>query len=155
MTMENKCSIKLKNRITENYHPEGFLSFTAQTLNDKNLDELAAFANLMERVGISVDITRNQNPETGLSYDFIVMKVDEEQYKAALTRKAGRKPDFNKKYDMYGKCTVGELQEKLKTMTKSDIARELGCPRMTLYRILKNIAENHPDPETSIWHYTS
>jgi len=102
-----------------------------------------------------VDITRNQNPETGLSYDFIVMKVDEEQYKAALTRKAGRKPDFKKKYDMYGKCTVGELQERLKTMTKSDIARELGCPRMTLYRILKNIAENHPDSETSIWHYTS
>ena len=153
--MDNKTQIELNNRITETYQPEGFISFTAQTLNDKKLDELAAFANLMERVGISVDITRNQNPETGLSYDFIVMKVDEEQYKAALTRKAGRKPDFNKKYDMYGKCTVGELQERLKTMTKSDIARELGCPRMTLYRILKNIAENHPDPETSIWHYTS
>jgi len=153
--MENKTSINLKNRINENYHPEGFISLTAQTLNEKNLDELAALAKLMERVGISVEINRNQNLETGLSYDFIVLKVNEEEYRNALTRNAGRKPDFNKKYDMYGKCTVGELQKKLKTMTKSDIAKELGCPRMTLYRILHNISENKPDSETSIWHYTS
>lgn len=153
--MENKTSINLKNRISSDYHPEGLVSFTAQTLNEKNLDELAVFSKLMERVGISLDISRNQNPETGLSYDFIVLKVNEEQYKNALTRKAGRKADFNKKFDMYGKCTVAELQEKLKIMTKSDIAKELGCPRMTLYRILHNISENKPDPETSIWHYTS
>ena len=153
--MENKFLIDLLNRNTGDFQPEGFISFTAQTLSEKNLDELAALANLMERVGISVEVNRNQNPETGLSYDFIVMKVNDEQYKNAITRNAGRKPDFNKKYDMYGKCTVAELQEKLKIMTKSDIAKELGCPRMTLYRILHNIEENKPDPKTSIWHYTS
>ena len=153
--MDNKKAIDLKSRIEDNYHAEGLISITAQTLSDKNLDELAALSKLMERVGVSVEVNRNKNPETGLSYDFIVMKVNKEQYRNAVTRKAGRKPDFDKKYDRYGKCTVRELQEKLKTMTKSDIAKELGCPRMTLYRILRNISENKPDPDTSIWHYTS
>ena len=59
------------------------------------------------------------------------------------------------KYDKYGKCTVEELLRKLQTMSKTQISQELGCSRMTLYRVIKNIEVRKPSKDTSIWHYTS
>ena len=155
--MKNEQKIDLKQRLSEldEQSLNGSVAFTAQALSDSNLNELAVMAEMLERIGISVEINRKENSGTGLAYDFIVMKINEEKYKTAMTRHAGRKADFNKKYDTYGKCTVAELEEKLLVMSKTKIAQELGCSRMTLYRIIKNIAVQKPVGDTSIWHYTS
>lgn len=127
----------------------GWVSFTAQSLGETQLKELDGMAQLLEKVGVGLEVTRNE------SSDFIVLKINKDKYNKAITRHAGRKADFNKKYDSYGKCTVAELKEKVKTMTKTNIAAELGCSRMTLYRILNNIEILNPAEDTSIWHYTS
>ena len=68
----------------------------------------------------------------------------------------------------YKECTVSELKAKLESgMKKSEIIAELGCPKATFYRILKNIKERDEacikdEPENlngnadcSIWIYTS
>lgn len=155
MTRETKIDLKKQYNSLEQKKLNGWVSFTAHSLTEQSLNELAAMAEQLEKVGVSLEISRKENTETGVSYDFVVLKVNEERYQSVITRHAGRKADFDRKYDTYGKCTVAELQEKLKTMKKTDIAKELGCPRMTLYRILRNISENNPDADTSIWHYTS
>lgn len=155
MTKETKINLKKQFYALEQKELNGWASFTAQTINDKNLEELSVIAELLNKVGVSLDITRKENEETGLSYDFVVLGINKEQYETAMGRNAGRKADFEQKYDRYGKCTVAELKEKLKTMKKTKIAEELGCSRMTLYRILCNIESRHPAEDTSIWHYTS
>ena len=155
--MKTEQKIDLKERFSKinNNSLDGLVSFTSGELSEKGLNELAAIAAMLDEVGICLEITRKSNEETGVNYDFVVIKVNEERYQSVKTRHAGRKPDFNKKYDIYGKCTVEELEEKLKTMKKTEIAGELGCSRMTLYRIIKNISERKPAGDISIWHYTS
>lgn len=155
--MNTDRKIDLKKRLSEVDEKalNGWVSFTAGELNDQSLDELSMLADMLEKVGITVEITRKQNTESNLKYDFIVIKVNEEKYRTAKTRHAGRKADFDRKYDVYGKCTVGQLEEKLLTMKKTEIAAELGCSRMTLYRIINNIAKRNPAKDTSVWHYTS
>ena len=149
--------IDLKTRLSEidKKSLNGWVSFTAAEVSESGLNELAMIADMLKTVGITLEITRRKNEDTSLTYDFIVLKVNEEKYHSAKTRHAGRKADFDKKYDMYGKCSVAELEEKLKTMKKTEIAKELGCSRMTLYRIINNISEREPAKDTSIWHYTS
>lgn len=149
--------IDLKTRLSEidKKSLNGWVSFTAAEVSESGLNELAMIADMLKTVGITLEITRRKNEDTSLTYDFIVLKVNEERYHSAKTRHAGRKADFDKKYDMYGKCSVAELEEKLKTMKKTEIAKELGCSRMTLYRIINNISEREPAKDTSIWHYTS
>lgn len=151
-------NIDLKKRLLQITTEElnGSVSFIAQPVSDGNLNELALIAELLERVGVTLQISRkNGENASGLSYDFISLKINEDKYQAVLKRHAGRKANFIEKYEKYGKCTVSELQEKLKTMKKTKIAQELGCSRMTLYRIINNISERTPDGTTSIWHYTS
>lgn len=155
--MKTEQIINLKQRLTQvnRSTSNGLVSFTAAKLSENSLDELAVIADMLENVGISLEISRKENKETKVSYDFVVLKVNEEKYRASKTRHAGRKADFNRKYDVYGKCTVAELEEKLLTMKKTEIAKELGCSRMTLYRIINNISERKPAGDISIWHYTS
>ncbi len=153
--MDEKIDLNKRLQITDNKKLKGVVSFTAGELNETSLDELAFFADKLEKIGISLEITRKKNTENGIGYDFVVMKLNEEKYRSATTRHAGRKADFEEKYDKYGKCTVEELMEMLKTMSKTDVAKELGCSRMTLYRILNNISKRNPAGDTSIWHYTS
>lgn len=155
MKKEYKIDLKARAESLRKKTSDGVVSITSQALNDKTLDELAMIATMLERVGVSLKLTRNENPATGSEYDFLTMKINMEKYNKVLTRGAGRKADFDGKYDKYGKCTVAELQEKLASMTKTGIAKELGCSRMTLYRIIKNIEILQPDENTSIWHYTS
>ncbi len=133
----------------------GVVSFTAQPLNDSSLDELKKMSVLLKRVGVLLETTRKENSSLGLEYDSITIKLDKEKYHEVVTRHAGRKADFEEKYDKYGKCTVEELMHKLQSMSKTKIAQELGCSRMTLYRIIKNIELRKPAGDTSIWHYTS
>lgn len=155
--MSTDQKIDLKKRLSEinTKSLNGWVSFTAGELSENSLDELAVLAEMLEKVGISVEISKKCREETGLLYDFIVLKVNEDKYRSAMGRHAGRKADFNKKYDTYGKCTVAELEEKLRTMKKTEIAKELGCSRMTLYRIINNISERNPAKDISVWHYTS
>ena len=47
----------------------------------------------VEKVGVELEITRKKNTESGIGYDFVVLKVNEEKYNAATTRHAGRKAD--------------------------------------------------------------
>lgn len=155
MKIEQKIDLKSRARSLDKQSLNHWVSVTTQTLSDNSLDELAAIAELLEKVGVTLEIARNKNQGLGLDYDFLTVKVNKEQYSRAINRHAGRKADFNQKYDKYGKCTVKELQEKLKTTSKTKIAQELGCSRMTLYRIIDNISKREPDGSTSIWHYTS
>jgi len=155
--MSTNQKIDLKKRLSE-LDPKslnGLVSFTTGELSENNLDELAVIAEMMEKVGISIEVSQRNREDTGLMYHFIALKINEDKYRSVMSRHAGRKADFDKKYDMYGKCTVAELEEKLLTMKKTEIAGELGCSRMTLYRIINNIAERNPAKDTSIWHYTS
>ena len=133
----------------------GLISFTAQPLTNTSLEELNTMSELLKKVGVSLKTTRKENTSLGLAYDHITIKLDKEKFNEVVTRHAGRKADFEEKYDKYGKCTVEELLNKLQSMSKSKIAQELGCSRMTLYRILKNIEVRKPSKDTSIWHYTS
>ena len=133
----------------------GLVSFTAQPINDTGLEELCQMAELLKKVGVSLETTRKTNIGLGLEYDYVTIQLDMEKYNDVLTRHAGRRADFEKKYDTYGKCTVEELKNRLKNTSKTKIAQELGCSRMTLYRILKNIELRKPADDTSIWHYTS
>ena len=153
--MNHKIDLKKRLQTIEAKKLKGLVSFTAGELSEANLDELAFLAEKLEKIGISLEITRKKSSETETGYDFVVLKVNEDRYQSAMTRHAGRKADFNEKYDKYGKCTVEELREKLKTMPKTKIAQELGCSRMTLYRILENIEKRNPAGEISIWHFTS
>ena len=157
MEILSNTKIDLKSRLSsgDKSSLKGLASFTVSELSESNLDELALLSEKLEKMGVSLEITRKKNKENGISYDFVVMKLNEEKYRSATTRHAGRKADFEKKYDAYGKCTVAELQEKLQVMSKTDVAKELGCSRMTLYRILNNISKRNPAGDTSIWHYTS
>ena len=149
--MKNDNKLDLKQRLSEIdiKSLNGLTSFSVAELSDKTLDELAYFADRLEKVGISLEIIR----KTG--FDFVILNMNKEKYQATTTRHAGRKADFEEKYDKYGKCTVEELMYKLQTMSKTRIAKELGCSRMTLYRVIKNIEVRKPSKDTSIWHYTS
>ena len=153
--MEQRKQIDLKKRKKDDKELNGWVSFTTHVLNERSLDELAAISEMLDKAGVSIEISRNANDAVGTEYDFITIRVNKEQYKKAMSRHAGRKADFNKKYDQYGKCTVAELQEQLRSKSKTKIAEELGCSRMTLYRILENISKMEPDGEMSIWHFTS
>jgi hypothetical protein len=155
--MEIGHKIDLKKRYVESDKNalNGWTSFTTGELSESSLDELAVIADKLEKIGVTLEITRKKNSDTGIGYDFVVLKVNEEKYHAAISRHAGRTADFEGKYDTYGKCTVAELQEKLLSDSKTKIAQELGCSRMTLYRIIKNINLRNPAGDTSIWHYTS
>ena len=149
--------IDLKNRCkhTEKQKEISSVSVPVYLLDETSLDEVAGISELLDKVGISIQIDRYEDSETLSSYDMLRFKVSTEQYKKAMTRHAGRKQNFIEKCEKYKACTVGELKEYRNNTTKVKIAEELGCSRMTLYRIIKNIAKYHPEDHMSIWHYTS
>ena len=148
--------IDLINRNSGKKSPnKGTVAFMTYTLSDEKLEELSELAEKLKKAGVSLSITRYETTESESGYDIMQFQVDEEQFLSVTTRHAGRKPDFSAKYDKYKKCTVQQLREKLQTMSKTKIAEELGCPRMTLYRIIKNIEKMEPDETMSIWHFTT
>ena len=155
--MKKEKQINFKRRIQERNltYPDGYVSFMAHPLSEKTLDELAVISEMLEKAGISLVVERYETETIGTGFDYVIFKTNVEQYEEVMTRHAGRKPNFAEKYDKYGKCTVAELQEKLGTISKTKLAEELGCPRMTLYRIIKNIEKMNPDGDMSIWHFTS
>ncbi|MBE5950170.1 MAG: hypothetical protein E7260_01105 [Lachnospiraceae bacterium] len=124
-------------------------------MDDRLLGELSKLSGVLEKVGIFLSVDRHFNDENKPQYDLLRVKVEEEHYKKIVTRNAGRKQNFIEKYEKYRACTVEELNFLLASMTKTKIAESLGCSRMTLYRIIKNIEKYEPEGNMSVWHYTS
>ena len=131
-----------------------YISFPVYSLDEKTMQGLAELSEILEKVGVLVSVDRVERPGAS-AYDMFRLKVNEEQYRKITTRNAGRKQNFLEKYEKYAQCTVGELKKMLNSTTKTEIARYLGCSRMTLYRIIKNIADYEPEESVSVWHYTS
>lgn len=155
MATSTKIDLKSRRLDKEKKVQTGSVSLPVYLLDEKTLDEMARLADVFERVGISLNIERYENTGLTSSYDMLRIKVNEEQYKKVTTRHAGRKQNFIEMHEKYKACTVAELKEYLDTMTKIKIAALLGCSRMTLYRIIKNIEKYEPEDYMSIWHYTS
>jgi len=155
--MSEKYRIDLGKRLKEEKKSkgEGYVSLPSYPLSESKLDDLAYLSALLEKAGISLSVDRHTDAERGPDYDIITLAVHTERYNKVITRHAGRKPNFEEKYNKYRECTVTELKEKLTKQSKTRIAEELGCSRMTLYRILKNVEKLSADGEVSIWHYTS
>lgn len=133
---------------------EDFAYIPITPLEDDTLNNLIAISKLLERLGVSLSIDRYPASDEP-SRLFLKIQIDEDQFHFATNRNAGRKKDLTME-SRYKHCTVAELREMQKDMRKTDIANELGCPRMTLYRIFKNLetADNVCDDD-SIWSYTS
>ena len=128
----------------------------ACSIPDDQIHELAILNEHLERVGISLKVTRYEGT------DILGFKINNESYKKATCRGAGRKKDHNMAA-RYKECSVAELKVKLGTMKKSEIIKELGCPKATFYRILNNLKVDGCNMENidslfdddSIWIYTS
>ena len=82
MSTEQKIDLKQRLKNTDTKLLNGLVSFTAGELSEKNLNELALISELLDRVGISLEVTRKINKETKFAYDFIVLKVNEEKYQS-------------------------------------------------------------------------
>ena len=125
-------------------------------ISEDGIHELATLKDYLLKVGISMRATRYE------SADILTFMIDKEKYEKVVKRGAGRKKDYSME-EKYKKCTVSELKKMLETMKKSDIIKELECPKRTFYNILNNIkeAEEFLDAEyeqgydPSIWDYTS
>lgn len=155
MTASTKIDLKNRSANNENTISVSSVSLPVYLLNEKTLDEMARLSEVLEKVGVSLNIERYENTELTSSHDTLHIKVNEEQYKKITTRYAGRKQNFIEMHEKYKVCTVEELKEYLSKMTKTKTAALLGCSRMTLYRVIRNIEKYEPEGDMSIWHYTS
>lgn len=155
MTLSTKIELKNRRLDKEKSLQTDSVSLPVYLMDEKTLDEVARLSEVLERVGISLHIERHENTGLTSSYDMLRIKVNEEKYKKITTRYAGRKQNFIEKHKKYKACTVEELKGYLETMTKTKTAALLGCSRMTLYRMIKNIEKYGPEGYMSIWHYTS
>lgn len=115
-------------------------------ISEQNIHELAVLKEYLGKVGIMVNAVRY--PQT----DILSFSINKETYEKVVNRNAGRKKDYHMN-ERYKSCTVTQLEEKMKIMKKQAIINELGCPKMTFYRILKNIDWEKKD--MSIWEFTS
>lgn len=136
--------VKDEKKALSNYHDD-YISVICE-ISEQNIHELAILKEYLGKVGITVNAVRY--PQT----DILSFSIQKETYEKVVNRNAGRKKDYNMN-KRYKSCTVAQLDEKIKTMKKQDIINELGCPKMTFYRILKNIDWEAKD--MSIWEFTS
>ena len=161
--METKTEINLpeylthKNISSERGHE--FITLPVKKPFHKSFfNELALLQALLKKVGIELCAFEYAESDTLL----LTFRIDLTTYNRKTTRKAGRKISYNKVQERgYSPCTIGELRERLKAKPqKTTLAAELGCPRITLYRIIKNLdAEDWYEGDDylqtrSIWNYT-
>ena len=145
MKDENEIELKLKREVNKSLDDYVLVSCNIP----KDTHELAVLKELLGKVGITMSASH------GSYSDMLSFRIDYETFDKVTSRGAGRKKDITMK-NRYKECTVAELKEKLKTMKKSEIIEDLGCPSMTFYRILKNInLDDESDQDMSIWHFTS
>jgi len=154
-TNGTKIDLESRKKSNEKQVRSDYLSLLAYPINEKTLGELADLSAMLRTVGITLRIDRYEDTDYRSGYDIVTFRINEEKYQRITNRNAGRKPNFIAKYEKYRPCTVLELRSMLETKTKTETARILGCSRMTLYRILKNLKELKPEEDRSVWHYTS
>ena len=129
---------------------------TCNQITDKELSSLQQINDILQEYGLSIENVDTKNA-TG-----IYISLDQNKLAAKTRRNAGRKHNQDDFETKYTPCTVEELRELLKTTKKTELAEMLKCPRMTLYRVIKNIetrgyfGEKTPDcfTSSSIWEYT-
>ena len=123
--------------------------------DEDEIHKLAVLKECLEKVGI--ELTVDTADEEGMR-DYLMFKIDFDKFDTATSRRAGRKKDYTMD-KRYKSCTVAELKEKLdKGMKKTEIMRELGCPKPTLYRIIKNLDgfwDKKHFQDYDIWDFTS
>ena len=119
-----------------------------------DVHELAVLKEALQNVGIELSLSKINNSD--------ILMFSLHHYKEKTSRNAGRKKDYSM-HSKYKECTVSELKMRLLTMKKSEIIKDLGCPKSTFYRILNNLKERECifDGEDafmdndSIWLYTN
>lgn len=115
--------------------------------SEREIHDLAVLKEYLDKVGIEMNLSKYPSGYT-LSFG-----IDKNEYDRVVKRNAGRKKDYDMA-DRYKDCKVSELKKKLKTMKKTEIIKELGCPKTTFYRLLKvlPIDEDWAD-DCSIWNF--
>ena len=126
-------------------------------ISEGDLTTLAFLKEILSKFDIELDVTHHIYDEKH-AYDSVFIHYKRENMLKKATRNAGRKKDFEMAY-RYKECTVSELKMKLDSgRKKSDIIAELGCPRTTFYRILRNLGKEIDLDlygSDSIWMYTN
>ena len=87
--MNGDLKIDLKKRYEEADKKllNGWTSFTVGELNDKTLDELALISEMLEKVGVELEITRKTKTEKNIGYDFVVLKVNIDTFLSGILKK--------------------------------------------------------------------
>ena len=122
---------------------------------DKNsLTSIGKLKAFIEPVGIKMQVIQEEDDD-GVLQGYMRFSVDVRKYRRMTNRGAGRSCSRTM-VKKYKRCKVSELKVKLQTMKKSEIIAELGCPKSTFYRILKNINLNSSQyDKRQIWDFTS
>lgn len=134
----------------ESKNPEKTYVSVACKFIPESIHELAILKELLEKVGIRVHASHAEE----IDMDILGFSINYDTYNKIVYRKAGRKKDCCME-SRYQSCTVSELKLKLKTMKNTEVIKELGCPKATFYRILKNIEGRRGIGDRSIWEFTS
>lgn len=147
---------KIAKTSTHNHKTHG-ISFEKNFITEEDLQSLSLLKEILSKSGATLDVTHNIQRD-GTEYNSIYIYMNEDKVAVKTTRNAGRKQQLFKN-GKYKECTVSELKMKLESgMKKTEIINELGCPKATFYRILKNLGEDieHEDVQMhSIWIYTT
>ena len=157
----NKKNVKLEMDEEYRKHKDnqknGHIGFWIDKIDQEEMNTLAHLAEILSKVGVEIQV---KHFSEDLNSNLVSFNVDYETFNKTTNRGAGRKKD-HKMSERYKECTVSELKMKLDSgMKKIDIIKELGCPGMTFYRILKKIEEDdifnwEGGQDCSIWLFTS
>ena len=74
--------------------------------------------------------------EAEVSEDRLMITYEEDEVSRVTTRNAGRKPVTSKTF-----CTLGDIENMLKTMSGREVAKELGISKSLFYAKLKALRE--------------
>ena len=119
--------------------------FTILGANDRRTkNDVAELNELLGSLGITFKLQPYEDTaETGSGHLGIVINND--TFRRARTRHAGRKKVYGKGKNYNCQPTVGEVFEWRKTMTHQQIIEKIGCPRATYYRRIKDLSKCYDD----------
>ena len=109
--------------------------YNTNTLSDQDLADLN---DMFESIGLHFE--RDEKQYSGN----IIIEADDEVYAKAVRRNAGRPYAILKENGYLAHVTKGEIRKRMETDTASEIAKQLGISRRTLFRRMKE-AESDDD----------
>lgn len=68
----------------------------------------------------------------------LLINIDSDEYLKKSSRNAGRRKNYARAFDYNMNPTIQEVFEMQERMTNAQIIEQIGCPRATFYRALKN-----------------